>query len=519
MNRLLCFILFFSFWVAVSAQQPAESVFAYTDKDLYLAGERICVRVDALIDGKPSPSRVAYVEIADTHKMYAQCMVCLKDGQGWAEIALPTSMHSGCYQLAAYTRVSQEYGLDAIHRSIIGVINADKLSRLDDIIILPPDSCMNVNEHKWYKVGETISFPLPEFDASGCCISVQKEGITADIPYQYKLSPTAAEDSSVPVYPEIEGHIVRARVADGNTSDVWMTRLALIGKTASLYDGKRQQDGSFIYFTSGISGNMPVMVNAFDSTGQTIPMELTSPYLSLLPKNLPRLTVHCQEDALRSRAMAARKQALVSESLSSDSLAYSLYFMSAVPDRFYDLDEYTQMNDVNEMLLEFIKGVKKEKRHGRNQLYTYDPVTKSFAKWAALVLLDGMPVYDINEILNYDAHLIRYVQVYSGIFNFGNSFCCGVISFITRNGRLSNYKLKGGERLMSYAFPQDHPDYVSSSGSESNNLLWLPAVKDKELKMTVPSSAGKYQVIIQGRKPNGETIRTVMTFKVEECYQ
>lgn len=69
-----------------------------------------------------------------------------------------------------------------------------------------------------------------------------------------------------------------------------------------------------------------------------------------------------------------------------------------------------------------------------------------------MVLLDGMPVYDIDELLDYDAHLIRYVQIYSCDYSFGNSICSGVISFITRSGRLANYRLKDGERLVRYAF-------------------------------------------------------------------
>ena len=99
MIRHLALILSLLIGYSAFAQSKVEVVSAYTDKDCYLVGERLCVRVDASIDGKPSASRVAYVEISDTLSMYAQCMVALRDGHGWAEIPLPTTMHSGCYQL------------------------------------------------------------------------------------------------------------------------------------------------------------------------------------------------------------------------------------------------------------------------------------------------------------------------------------------------------------------------------------------------------------------------------------
>lgn len=514
MIRHLALILSLLIGCSAFAQSKVEVVSAYTDKDCYLVGERLCVRVDASIDGKPSASRVAYVEISDTLSMYAQCMVALRDGHGWAEIPLPTTMHSGCYQLSAYTRVSQRLGSDAICRSIIGVINADKLSRLDDITIIPSDSCQTPHALFQYKAGDTVCIPLPETDASGCCISITKGGISANLSVCKPSVQPTTEGGMTAYCPEIEGHIVRARVASGTSAKVMTTRLSLIGKTALLYDGKRQPDGSYLYFTSGISGNQPVLVTAYDSLGRSIPMELVSPYQSMLPKRLPKLTVYCQEKALRERAAIARQQASIDANAPATSLVHSVKLMSATPDYFYDLDEYTQMKDVREMLLEFIKGIRKEKQHGVSLLYTYNPETRSYAKMPALILLDGMPIYDADDLLNYDAHLIKYVQIYSGTFHFGSSSCCGVISFITRKGRLANYKLKDGEQLMSYAFPQDHPTPANGLASKYHTTTWYPMVKAKTLTITMPSAEGLYQMTVQGKDPTGHILRTAYAIKV-----
>lgn len=413
MNRLLAFVYLAFVWTIGIAQDLGERVTAFADRECYFAGESLYVRVEA------SASRVAYVEIADTRRMYAQCMVTLRDGSGWAEIALPANMHSGYYQLTAYTRASQ-CAAEGFHRSLIGVINAESLSRLDDIEFVPCDSGFSVRPG----LGEYVS---AQFEP---------------------------QQGNVPV-PEIEGHIVRARVADGTNGDVWQTRLALIGKTTCIYDGQLQPDGTYLYYTSGISGNLPTMVSAYDSLGHMVPMELMSPYLAVLPQQLPRLRVSCNEETLSKLVASAHRQTMLSQQPMVDSLSHSIGFMSVMPDYYYDLDEYTQMNDVHEMLVEFIKGIKRQKRHGVSMLYTFDPIANRYPKWASLVLLDGMPVHDVDEILHYDAHLIRYVQIYSGIFNFGNSCCQGVISLITRRGRLSNYKLKEGELLVAYSFPQE----------------------------------------------------------------
>ena len=56
-----------------------------------------------------------------------------------------------------------------------------------------------------------------------------------------------------------------------------------------------------------------------------------------------------------------------------------------------------------------------------------------------LVLIDGMPVYDIERLLSYDARRIHYINIYGGQYTFGNGVYNGILSFVTRSGRLTNY--------------------------------------------------------------------------------
>jgi len=185
------------------------------------------------------------------------------------------------------------------------------------------------------------------------------------------------------------------------------------------------------------------------------------------------------------------------------------------PDFFYDLDEYTQMNSIQEILVEFVKGVKRRKERGINMLYTLNPETRKYSNWPALVLLDGMPVYNIDEILAYDSHLVRYVQIYHGRFFFGASCCEGVISFVTRGGRLSNYKLDAGSHLMSYCFPQDHPSYVNHTGNMHATLLWQPCVEAEAVTFKTPQLSGRYMITIQGLDKNKNPYRYQSEFFVK----
>ena len=527
MSRIFLALLIGAALTSASAQTQMEQVRTITDKPCYLAGERLCVRVDALMaeplaDGSfvPSPSRAAYLELSDAQQMVTQAMVNLTDGQGWAEIPLPTRMHSGCYQLTAYTRNMRNYGPEVFNRTTIGVINGEQLSRRDNIRFVPDSllaedaSALAITKGPLPRVaplGEVV-LSLPADLDYGCAITVEQNSLRSNVPYmQPRAEHASATPSSAPLQytPEIEGHIVTAQLSVDGSAGLHNSRLALVGKSASIYDGQLQADGTYLYYTSEVYGNLPALVSAYDYDGRAVPMQLLSPYVQSLPKSLPELQVSCTEQSLLERASAARKQAAVNDWQKTDTLQHSVGFMSAAPRYFYDLDEYTHMSSIRELIVEFVRGVKRQKEGGVNMLFTFDPETHSYSRWPALVLLDGMPVYDIDEILEYDAHLVKYVQIYTGRFTFGQTSCQGVISFVTRGGRLSNYKLDVGSQLVSYAFPQDHPAFsvhttsCPPSGCPHSTLLWVPVAQGQSYTFRAPAAPGRYHVTIQGFQTDG----------------
>lgn len=507
-----------------SAQRLCEKLFVATDKTCYLTGERLCVRVDVCMsDNSPSLSKVAYVELADQYQLYAQAMVTLDKGQGWAEIALPSTMHSGTYQLTAYTRDLRNWGDSLFLRTHIAVINGEKISRRDNLhinqisgygaIYHPSAELLETNR---YAAGSEVVVTLPETDAMGCAITVDRAGVRAHInPVLQSTIPSELQPAADSFVPEYEGHIVSAVLADPTRADkVQNVRLSIVGKSASLYDGQMQKDGRTLFYTTELYGNLPVLLADFDYEGCSVGVNLESPYVAKLPGTMPRLEMYCQEEELNGRATQARQMAAVNDWLRIDTLNHSLSFLATEPDHFYDLNEYTSMNSIHEILVEFVRGVRRGKEFGRNVLYTYNAEQNTVSAWPALVLLDGMPVYDIDEILEYDAHLVRYVQIYSGRYSFGNSTCQGVISFITHKGRLSNYKLNSFNKLQSYSFPQMRPVFHNYTGGVYGTLLWEPIVHGSTYMFHAPSEPGQYEVTVQGCDMNGKPYRKYMGFEV-----
>lgn len=513
MNYKLIFLLLLV-CSSLGAQQP-EQVVAFTDKDCYLCGERLQVSIRTLTpDGKPmSLSSVAYVELSDTARLCAQTMVSLSQGTGWATLPLPTTLHSGNYMLTVYTRNMRNFPAQCFFRRIVSVVNTLRLSEGDRLLILPPDELPPTSlVTRRYAPGATVRVSLPADSAlTAQTLSVLRWEIpTPDYSLPPAQQPTVSSDQYTP---EVEGHIVSARPT--GKGSIENTRLVLVGKGAALFDGQAQEDGSWHYYTRQIYGTLPALLNAYDQGGQPVPIQFQAPYAQALPASLPPLQIWAAEDLLRHRSTGAQYEHLLSQQAGRDTVPHTVDFFSTAPESYYDLEEYTRFNTVREALTEFVHGVRRRIVNGTPQLYTYNSQEGSYAQWPSLLLLDGMPVQDVDKMLDYDARLIKYIQVYSGSYTFGQTICQGVLSFISHRGRLSNFRPDEGSHLVTYNFPQHRPPFTLPRPGQTGTVLWDPAVGSRQLDFPAPSEPGTYQVVLQGLDAQGRPFRSVSQLIVE----
>lgn len=497
--------------------QFAEHIMVFTDKDCYVAGERLHVSV-AVTDGDRNPldlSKVAYVELSDTRGLQAQTMVQLTDGRGWADIALPATLHNGFYQLTAYTRNLLPQGEKAFWRSLIGVVNTQQLQAGDNVTFHQPDAAPAMRRQ--YQAGQVANLSLPQ--DSGYVIrtlSVVRNPLRVSL-FEAPDPTDKQYATAADCLPELEGHIVRAITADGAVAT--QSRLAGVGKGFAVFDGLSSDGGrQWQYFTNGLTGSLPLVVNAYDANNRPIAMQVQSPYAEVLPKALPMMDVYADEAALRQRTLSAKAEAAFAQALAADTIEYTATLLSREPDRLYKVDEWTGFSSIREAMLEYVQDVRRRTIEGRTYLCSRNAETREYSRLPALVLLDGMPVNDIDEILAYDARLLEYIQIYSGSYVFGCTQCHGVVSFITHKGLLSNFQPDKGSRLMRYDFPQQRPAFTlpsSSSTSSSSTVCWNPCVESAAATFTVPSQPGIYQITLSGIDARGELFRSVSEMEVK----
>jgi len=400
-----------------------------TDRTWYLAGEAMKVSVTA------DDALIAYAELCDTYGLAAGVVIGLKGGKGEGIIELPSDLHSGYYMLSAYTRNNA-----MATQQLVAVINPLHKSEDDDIEWVEGEESSDT-----LTIVKSHQVPLPSGGVGG--------GFNVR---------------------ETEGHIIRARVKnvyDGQTFIGSQIRpsLAIVGKQIHYFEGKMVNDSLAVFYTYGIHGKQPLVLSAMSSSGVSLPIEMISPFATLLPKELPHLVFHYKRSEVEARsldmqrhqiAIAPAKRELQLGDFSDDTaedgvpLDYDETVFGTHPDLTYNLDEYRQFLTVREVLLEYVNCVSNRKINGVPQLVVRKEQGSYVSSWPAMVLIDGMPVIDIERLLNYDARRIHYINIYAEKYTFGNGVYNGIVSFISRSGRLTNYPTEPNVQYLVYGFPE-----------------------------------------------------------------
>ena len=429
-----------SLTVALVLAMSAFAVSFETDRTWYLAGEAMKVSVTA------DDALIVYAELCDMNRLAAGTVIRLKGHHGEGIVELPSHLHSGYYMLSVYAR----HHTQASSR-LVAIVNPLRKSPEDDIRWEPSEGRTKSEELR------TKSYDYPAADFS---------------------RPESNHNSSLLILnsqvKETEGHIIQARVQnvyDGHTFKGSQIRpsLSIIGKQIHYFEGKMVNDSIAVFYTFGIHGKLPLVLSAASSTGVSLPIEMMSPFATLLPKELPHLVFHYNRSEVEARSLdmqrhqiaitPAKRELQLGESDDANAedvvpLDYDDSVFGTRPELSYNLDEYRQFLTVREVLFEYVNCVRSRKTDGVPQLFVRKEQEHFNSSWPAMVLIDDMPVIDIERLLNYDARRIHYINIYGGQYTFGNGIYNGILSFVTRSGQLTNYPIEPNAQYLVYEFPQ-----------------------------------------------------------------
>ena len=336
-------------------------------------------------------------------------------------------------------------------------------------------------------------------------------------------SAPAAAVSTAAELPEYEGEIIRGRIAGATTDEIegLKGRSAFISvptEKSDLYSSVVDKDGMIKFVTNNIYGTKEMVCEIEDNDLARCHIELISPFVSPKLKGIPALQMapSIKED-LQRRGLSVQ----LCRSFSADTLASLMPIRENPLIPSYDaieykLDDYKRFPVMRELFIEFINEIKVRKVDGKEQLKVKTHLEERvslFDKNNSLIMVDGIPVFDHSQVIEYDPLLVESVVVYPYKYYTGWRSFCGMANFVTYKKNLPGIKFNDGVRVVQFkgcSYPMaftcqeigdDFPDYREL-------LYWhpqikLPAGESSAIKVKIPANVKEIRICAEGMMENG----------------
>ena len=252
--------------------------------------------------------------------------------------------------------------------------------------------------------------------------------------------------------PEHNGLLVQGTVTDpisGAPVPNIMTFLSPPGKPVRLYTSRSDSAGQIRFEMPDFYGSRSLIVqtNPQDSLYK---LTVANPF-SETPSStrLPDLSLNeSNADALLNRSVAMQVQSTYwgEERAGAPAIRYQYPAVDSAafygkPSESYLLDAYTRFPRMEEVLREYVLGVMPRKRQGHFRLFVPNAPYRAIFDNPSLVLMDGVPIFDMDKIIEFSPLKIKQLDVITNHYFIGPALFTGVISFMTYKGDLAGFPL------------------------------------------------------------------------------
>ena len=571
-SRLLLFFLLLP--LCAGAQTTVvEKTYISTDREIYVSGDKIWCSafcVDAANGLRPSSlSAIAYVEIVSEDGTLESGKIALSEGRGAGTIEIPATAPTGNYRIVAYTAYTKNtpgFNPQEHISKTISIFNTSTKERVKNGVKILSDSeydalrtpagtqpaagALSITCHRsaegYLEVVLTNNSAAPadlslslsnrdgiippdntSIDAfMGAAASAAQAAAGASAAARASAgaesAPTAVVSAAAEL-PEYEGEIIRGRIAGATTDEIegLKGRSAFISvptEKSDLYSSVVDNDGMIKFVTNNIYGTKEMVCEIEDNDLARCHIELISPFVSPKLKGIPALQMapSIKED-LQRRGLSVQ----LCRSFSADTLASLMPIRENPLIPSYDaieykLDDYKRFPVMRELFIEFINEIKVRKVDGKEQLKVKTHLEERvslFDKNNSLIMVDGIPVFDHSQVIEYDPLLVESVVVYPYKYYTGWRSFCGMANFVTYKKNLPGIKFNDGVRVVQFkgcSYPMaftcqeigdDFPDYREL-------LYWhpqikLPAGESSSIKVKIPANVKEIRICAEGMMENG----------------
>ncbi len=343
--------------------------------------------------------------------------------------------------------------------------------------------------------------------------------------------------------PELNGHIITGKVLStvtGKPLENIETYVSVPGLNANFRTSISDANGKVKFDFKNMNGSSEIIVQTNPAADTLSHVELNNPFFEqYTPVRVPsfRLSV-AKEKALLDQSIGIQVQNLYAGTQlkrfiqSGDSLS-----MFKKPDALYMMDDYTRFTTIEEVLREYVTLMDVQKSKGKFSLQLVDnyegprllSANKLFFQLDPMILVDGVPIFNVDRLMSYDPLKMRKLEVYNKRYFQDNSFFSGILDWTSYKGDLANFELDPRALVIDYEGLQLQREFYSpaydSPGSLSHTpdfrtlLYWSHEINpdkngERHVRFFTSDKKGKYVAVFQGLTNNGQCGSTLLSFEV-----
>ncbi|MCX6254502.1 MAG: hypothetical protein NTV31_08510 [Bacteroidia bacterium] len=547
----------------------SERIYLHTDRDVYIAGDNLFYTL--YLNGSPGHlSKYAYLILRDRYNLpVTQVRVEISSQTAFGNIYLPDTLRSDIYQVICYTNWMRNEGEDSYFTKEIVIANRfDKKSELFDSTLytypsatFPGQYSTNIAENgnlvihldkQVFNPREKVTFSIETKDIPGDSItrlSVSVSEIVPGIPDEpsitdylssiIKTTKTVEPRQNHYSYqPEIQGTAIQGRVLhiqqSGNLPAISNRDIETDKKTYTILVSTPDSIANMQYITTDSSGSFRFLLNPYYEGKELIirlkendkavieldnKFKLFQPFIPSGLLNVPGINSYLIRSVNISEVQKYYTER--AETNTRKEFEHSV----AIPRVYYKPyskvfpADYLPLPDFVEISRELLPALKVRKSNDNYILSFIYTRNTGFPDTEPMIFLDGVPINDVNQIINLGTDQIKRIDVLPVIRYYGEMPISGILAIFSKNLEINNIQFKTPtircQPLLSQSYTKPiHyiPNYVNKHIPDVRQvLLWDPEIilrnnEKQQIECYTSDLRGNYRISIQGITSNGLTV-------------
>jgi hypothetical protein len=373
------------------------------------------------------------------------------------------------------------------------------------------------------------------FEGSTEKVSRSINNLLIAYPNENSEVPVAGPEKATTYLQEVRAPLATGRIYNritGEPGDGILGYLSVPGKLNRFYVSKAGSDGLIFFELTGFSGKSEIIVQCHRNDSLYM-IELDDPFsdeyqdISIPELRLPQeLRSWLEQQSQNMQVENSYRKYRLDSPMTTSPDPTILYNQ---PDHRYYLDDYTRFTVMEEVMREYVAYVYVRRNSDGFHFRVNDLEFGLVYEDNPLMLLDGVPVFDADDIMALDPLLIEKIETITRAYGLGYLDCHGIVSYTSYDGDLAGFSLPRDAFKIDYEsieIEKNHlfPDYSSSDARMiripdfRNSLFWLTTRdygKDSTIDFFTSDDVNLYEIRINGISREGKSFSDETIFQVK----